>query len=102
MSKAYIYDVELNNYNEKLKCYTKIQIENVLNIEKYFNSILLYYNSSNTNIIRELNGLDKKNFITMRNNYEKYFSLINNKINLYRRIANKNAKSFEKIDKGFK
>lgn len=100
MGKVYLNDVELNNYNEKLKCYKKSQIENMIKIEKYFNEILQYYKTSNNSVINNLNNLDKKNFITIKSNFEKYLLLINNKINLYKRIVSKNSESFNNINKG--
>lgn len=97
---AFIDEIELNNYNEKLRCLKNIQSDNSLSIKKDLSKIPMYYNTSNTNsLINKLENTSNDLDI-VQVNLNKYINIIEKKIASYQLLARETKKKFNNINGG--
>lgn len=97
MDKAFIDEIELNNYIEKLKCYKNIQDENVNSLKKQLDKISQYYSTSNTNnyLLKKNDTITELNALQL--NLDKYIKVIEHMIVKYQLLAKETNKKFENI-----
>lgn len=97
MDGAFIDEIELNNYIEKLKCYRNIQEENISEIKKYLNKILQYYITSNTSDYNFKKGKTVNELDILQSNLNKYIYVLEKIIIKYQLLAKETNRKFENI-----
>lgn len=97
MNGAFVNQIELNNYIEKLKCLREIQYDNASNIKKELNKIGMYYSTTNTSELNNKNEKSKSDLDTLKLNLDKYISIIEYIIIKYQLLAKETNKTFDNI-----
>lgn len=97
MDGAFIDEIELNNYIEKLKCYRNIQEENISEIKKFLNKILQYYITSNTSDYNFKKGKTVNELDILQSNLNKYIYVLEKIIIKYQLLAKETNRKFENI-----
>jgi len=97
MNKGYINEIELHNYMEKINFLIKVQEENLENINNHFDKILALYNTTNTNKIIEINEIEKENYKIVKDNINKYLTVINYTVSKYQQMSKLTQEQFSNI-----
>lgn len=97
INKAFIDEIELNNYIEKLKCLVNMQNDNVNILDKQFNSLLQNYNTTNTNEFYQKKEQTLTELSSLQLNSSKYIDVIEKTIIKYHLLVKNTSQKFENI-----